>query len=182
MQELSLNILDIVQNSIRAEASLTEITVIEDVLADVLEISIKDNGCGMSAEQLEKVKDPFFTTRTTRDVGLGVPLFKMAAEMSGGEFYIDSSEGVGTELKATFGYSNIDRMPLGDMCTTIGIIISMNTDRDFLYSYSYNGESFTLDTRELRETLGDIPLNNPDVAEWIKEYLLENTCAVKSQD
>ena len=176
MQELSLNILDIAQNSIRAGASLTEIIIDEDMEKDLLTIEINDNGCGMTPEQVQNVTDPFFTTRSTRSVGLGVPFFKMAAEQAGGDFTITSEIGVGTWLKATFQHSHIDRMPLGDMCGSICIIIRMNADRDFLYKHTVNGKSFTVDTRELRETLGeDVPLDLPDVMEWIEGFIKENT-------
>ena len=117
MRELSLNVLDIAQNSISAGASEVEITVEEISSASKMTIIIKDNGCGMDEETVRNVMDPFYTTRTTRKVGMGVPLFKMAAESTGGSFDIVSELGVGTTVTAVFGLSNIDRMPLGDICT-----------------------------------------------------------------
>ena len=176
MPELSLNILDIAQNSVRADASLTEIRVTVDTPADKLTIVVSDNGCGMTEEQIEKVTDPFFTTRTTRKVGLGVPFFKMAAEITGGEFSITSKLGVGTTTTAVFGLSNIDRMPLGDMAGTISSLVGMNPDRDFIYTFDRDGKSFTLDTREFREILGeDVSLSEPDVMAYITAYINENT-------
>ena len=115
MRELSLNVLDIAQNSIAAGASLTEITVEEDTAADRVVIIVKDDGRGMTPEQVRRVSDPFYTTRTTRKVGMGIPLFRMAAEMAGGGLTIDSTPGVGTTVTASFVRSHIDRMPLGDM-------------------------------------------------------------------
>lgn len=178
MTELSLNVLDIAQNSIKAKASLIEISVTMDTATDKMEIKITDNGCGMSKEQVEKVIDPFYTTRTTRKVGLGVSFFKMAAELAGGSFEIKSELGKGTSVRAVFMISNIDRMPLGNMSETIESLIVYNTDIDFIYTYSVNGESFALSTAEMKEILGDVPLNAPEVVEYIRDYLRENTQAV----
>ena len=174
MTEISLNILDVAENSTSAGAHLVEITVEADTKADTLTVIIKDDGCGMSGEQLEKVTDPFFTTRKTRKVGLGVPFLKQAAEDAGGSFRISSEQGKGTEVTAVFGLSNVDRMPLGDISTTIQNLIIYHTDTDFYYRYSYDGASFELDTREMKEMLGGVPLDTPDVAAFIKEYLEEN--------
>lgn len=174
MPELSLNVLDIAENSIRADASLVHITVDIQQATDTLTISFKDNGCGMTKEQINKVTDPFFTTRTTRKVGLGIPFFKMAAENTGGSFEISSIPGTGTTTIASFGLSHIDRMPLGDLTGTIHMLITFNTGTDFVYTYIFNDKSFVLDTREFKKILGDIPLNTPDVSEYIKSYLVEN--------
>lgn len=178
MRELSLNVLDIAQNSIVANASLIQIEVTADSQADRLTIQIQDNGKGMTAQQLQKVRDPFYTTRTTRKVGMGIPLFRMAAEMTGGGMDIESQINVGTTVTATFGLSHIDRMPLGDMCSTVAALIRLNPHIDFVYRHNQNGGIFTLDTRELREQLGDVPLNEPDVMEWIQAYLEENYQAI----
>ena len=174
MTEISLNILDIAENSTKAGSSLVTILVDADTGADMLKVVIKDDGCGMSEEQLAQVTDPFYTTRTTRKVGLGVPFFKMAAEAAGGSFDIISEVGKGTEVTAVFSLSSVDRMPLGDMTTTIQNLIIYHPDTDFYYRYTYDGESFDLDTRQMREMLGGVPLDTPDVAEFIKEYLEEN--------
>ena len=181
MRELSLNVMDIAQNSISAGASLITITVEEDAELDELSTSICDNGRGMTPEQVEHVTDPFFTTRTTRSVGLGVPLFKMEAEMTGGRFSIESTLGVGTTTTAVFKPSSVDMIPLGDINGTVSMLVMMNPDLDFLYTRSYKpmeGErrEFALDTRELRTVLGeDVPLNLPDVTGWVNEFLSENT-------
>ena len=119
MTEISLNILDVAQNSISAGAKLIEISVVADIKSDTLTVVIKDNGCGMDEEKLKKVIDPFFTTRTTRKVGLGIPFYKLAAENTGGTFNITSQLGLGTTVTAVFGLSHIDRMPLGDINFTI---------------------------------------------------------------
>ena len=174
MPEISLNILDIVQNSVRAKASLIQISIIVLTPEDTLTVIIEDNGCGMSREQLQRVTDPFFTTRTTRKAGLGVPFFKLAAESSGGEFDIWSEQEKGTVTKAVFGLSNIDRMPLGDINGTVYMLITRNTDIDFVYLYKVNDRSFVLDTREFKAILGDVPLDSYEVSGYIKEYLNEN--------
>lgn len=174
MPEISLNILDVAENSTRAGASLVEITVDADQTTDRLTITIADDGCGMTAEQVAKVTDPFFTSRTTRKVGLGVPFFKLAAESTGGSFSIESEPGVGTTVTAVFVLSHIDRMPLGDITSTIHQLIVYHPDTDFLYRYIYNGTAFDLDTRQFREILGDVPFDNPEISSYIKEYLTEN--------
>lgn len=175
MRELSLHVLDIVQNSLSAGASLVEIAIEEDIAADRLTICIADNGQGMTAEQVQMVSDPFYTTRTTRRVGLGVPLFRMAAELTGGTLTLESRLHHGTAVTAAFGHSHIDRAPLGDIDGTVVMLIRTNPDRDFRYRRALDGRSFTLDTRELRSALGEVPLSDPDVADWISGYLAEHT-------
>ena len=174
MTELSLNVLDVANNSIRAGAELIEIIVQIQRDLDTLTITIVDDGCGMSKEQLKQVEDPFFTTRTTRKIGLGVPFFKMAALSTSGNFQITSAPGVGTTVTAVFGLTHIDRMPLGDMNSTIHTLITLNSQIDFLYTYIFDDKQFVLDTREFREILDNVPLNSPEVSSFIKEYLVEN--------
>ena len=176
MQEISLNILDVAQNSISAKASLVSILV--DTVDKMMTVTIEDNGCGMTAEQVKSVTDPFYTTRKTRSVGLGVPLFKMAAEMSGGEFEIKSEVGKGTVVKAVFDTSSVDCMPLGDINATISSLIQLNPDIDFRYRRSIDSKEFELDTRQLREVLLDVPLNAPEVTVFIADYLKENTLEI----
>jgi nitrogen fixation/metabolism regulation signal transduction histidine kinase len=174
MPELSLNILDVAKNSVRAGASLITISVRADKAKDTLTIVISDDGCGMTEEQVQRVTDPFFTTRSTRKVGLGVPFFKMAAELTGGSFQIRSELGVGTSTEAVFGLSSIDRMPLGDFSGTVTTLIQASPEIDFLVEYAVDENEFTLDTRQLREILGDVPLNEPEVLQYIAGFLEEN--------
>lgn len=174
MTELSLNILDVAQNSIKANATLITIGIFADTNKDRLDITIEDNGSGMNKEQLSQVEDPFFTTRTTRKVGLGISFFKLAAENTGGGFFIDSTEGKGTIVKANFILSHIDRMPLGDITATMHTLIIYNMNIDFIYRYQVDEREFTLDTRELREILENVPFDVPEVSTYIKEYLMEN--------
>lgn len=178
MRELSLNVMDVAQNSVRAEATVVRITVTESDQNDRLTIEISDNGCGMTDEQVQQVIDPFFTTRTTRKVGLGVPLFKLSAEQTGGSFDIQSQKGVGTTTTASYVKSHVDMTPLGDINSTVKILIQCNPDIDFVYTCTTDIGSFTLDTRELREVLGDVSLDTPDVLEWIADYLEENTKSI----
>lgn len=178
MRELSLNVMDVAQNSVRAEASVVRITVTESDQDDRLTIEIADNGCGMTQEQVQQVIDPFFTTRTTRKVGLGVPLFKLSAEQTGGSFDIQSEKGKGTTTTASYVKSHVDMTPLGDINSTVKILIQCNPDIDFVYTCTTDNGSFTLDTRELREVLGDVSLDTPDVLEWIADYLEENTKSI----
>lgn len=178
MTELSLNVLDVAQNSIKAGATLIEISVDVQTEADRITIIIADNGCGMDETTLKQVTDPFYTTRTTRKVGLGVPLFKMAAEMTGGCFEIISEVGRGTKVTAQFVLSNIDRMPLGDMSQTIETLIVYNTAIDFIYTYRVDNEQYELSTAQMREILEGVPLDNPEVVAYIKDFLRENTSAL----
>jgi len=176
MRELSLNVMDIAQNSISAGAKLIRIEVMENDAQDQLDITIADDGKGMSDEQVSRVTDPFFTTRTTRKVGLGIPLFKMEAEMTGGSFSVVSELGSGTTVTAHFVPSHVDMIPLGDINSTVLLLITCNPNHDFIFHRTVNIFDFTLDTRELRKVLGDeVVLNAPDVVEWIKEFLKEQT-------
>lgn len=181
MRELSLNVMDIAQNSISAGASLITLTVVEDRPGDTLSISVEDDGKGMSPETVQKVIDPFYTTRTTRSVGLGIPLFKMEAEMTGGSFQIDSQLGVGTTLTAVFKPSSVDMIPLGDINGTVQLLISCNPKLDFVFrrvllTSEGDRREFALKTEELRQVLGEeVPLDTPDVVLWIKDYLTEQT-------
>lgn len=174
MTEISLNILDIVQNSICAGADRILISVKADTKKDRLYIIISDNGSGMDTDQLQKVEDPFFTTRTSRKVGLGVPFFKYSAESTGGKFEINSELGTGTILNAEFVISHIDRMPLGDITSTMHLLITSNCAIDFIYTYEIDGREFCLDTTKLREILEDVPFSEPEVSDFIREYLAEN--------
>ena len=154
------------------------LTVENGTLVPILTLSVEDNGCGMTSEQLERVRDPFYTTRTTRPVGMGIPLFRMAAEATGGSLSITSKPGAGTTVTAVFGLSHIDRLPLGDMDGTVSTLVRMNPGLDFCYIHRVDGREFVFDTREIRDILGDVPLDDPDVALWLNEYLREQDGAV----
>ena len=177
MKELSLNILDIAENSIKAKATVVIIEIAES--ADTLHFEISDNGTGMKPDFLAAVADPFTTTRTTRPVGLGIPLLKLAAEQTGGRVEIESRhfedypDSHGTKTAALFYKNHIDAAPLGNIVETVVTLIQCNPDIEFIFIHKTEEKSIKLDTRELREVLGDVPLNNIEVVLWIKEFLNE---------
>ncbi len=179
MRELSLHILDIAQNSISAKAETLRIAIIENTMDNKLIIKIKDDGEGMEKEDLEKVVDPFYTSRTTRKVGLGIPMFKAAAERCNGSFRIHSEIGIGTEVEAEFEHDNIDRVPLGNMSDTIVAIILSNPNMQLIYTHFVNDEKFTLNTKEIVKILGEVPINNMDVINWLRQYLKEGLAEIK---
>lgn len=183
MKELSLNILDISKNSVKAGATLTSILL--DETKETLTLRIIDNGCGMKPEMVANVTDPFTTTRTTRPVGMGIPLLKLAAEMTDGSFEITSRhedeypKNHGTEVTAVFNKNHIDFTPLGDVSASVTTLIQGSPDTDFLFMHTLPSGSVSVDTRELRAELGDVPLDTFEVILWIEEYLKEQYEALK---
>ena len=173
MLELSLHVLDIVNNSIKANAETVKIEIDEQIKKNLLTISIEDDGCGMDEEFLRNVKDPFRTTRTTRKVGMGLSLFEAAAVATGGWLKIESEKNVGTKVIATFTHDHIDRQPIGDMAQTILTLISGNESVDFLYHHIKDDKEFIFDTKEIKKILGDISFNNPEITLWLSEYIKE---------
>ena len=178
MKELSLNILDIAQNSIRAEASLIEILL--DETETTLTLTIRDNGCGMSEEFVKNVTDPFSTTRTTRKVGMGIPLLKLAAEQTGGTLSIRSTQRevdpahAGTEISASFDKTHLDFTPLGDVISTIVLLIRGSAKTDYVFRHTLPDRTVELDTREIRQVLGEeVPLDEYEVLAWIRDMLTE---------
>jgi anti-sigma regulatory factor (Ser/Thr protein kinase) len=171
LRELALHILDIAENGINAGANRIQIAVDESRSRDRLTIIIRDNGHGMPPEKMRHVTDPFVTTRTTRRVGLGLPLFAAAAKRCGGDLQVRSEPGKGTEVTATFRFSHIDRAPLGDMAGTIVTLIVGNPHIDVIYSHSVDGKSFELDTADIRRELGDVGLDDPIVMRTINESI-----------
>lgn len=182
MKELSLHILDLVQNSITASAKNIILTIDESIFKNYLSIAIKDDGCGISEEELTIITDPFYTTRTTRSVGLGIPMFKMNAEQCGGSFEIHSVVQKGTMIKGIFDYDHIDRAPLGEMANTIvGIVLSL--DRcNLIYHHIIEGHCFTLSTLEMRKMLGEeFSLSDIAVLNWVKDYVSEGLNTVRKR-
>ncbi len=179
MKELSMHILDIAQNSVHADSKLVEIEICEKIEKNILEICIKDDGKGMDEETLKKVTNPFYTSRTTRKVGLGIPMLKSAAENCDGSFKMKSEVGKGTELTASFRYDHIDRAPLGNIVDTVVTVVISDIKVDFIYRHYIDERCFILDTREIKEVLGDVPLNNIDVICWIKEHVKEGLEKIK---
>lgn len=190
MQELSLNVLDIVQNSVKAKASLIKIIVSVNPFQKTMEITIIDDGCGMTDEQVKKVINPFFTTRTTRKVGLGVPFFKMSADMTGGDFKIESEISKGTKIWAFYHTDHLDMMPLGDMAATMVSLISVNPDIDFIYTYNVIGlnsddetaNSFVMSTKEIKAIMEGLPINSPDVLSFIKDFINQNSLEINTKN
>ncbi|MEG1794305.1 MAG: ATP-binding protein [Rikenellaceae bacterium] len=167
------------QNSISANASYISLVICEDIGADLLTIIIKDNGKGMTKEQVDKLADPFFTSRTTRKVGLGIPLFKQSAIQSGGSLDVESEVGVGTTVKAIFGYSNIDRPPLGNVANAFILMVSCNPNIRFELKYIYNGNEYIFDSFEVKDVLGDMPLSDAGVIKMLTEMIEENIKELK---
>jgi len=172
MRELSLHILDVLENSLEAGATCVELTIEEDVALDRLTITIRDNGRGMSGAQVNRIFDPFFTTRSTRHVGLGVPLFKAAAERCNGNLTVSSQPGEGTTLQATFQHSHIDRAPLGNMEGTLLAFI-LSGACDVHYVHRVNGQEFEFHTADMRAELGEIPLTHPAARNWLQKFIAE---------
>lgn len=178
MKELSLNILDITENSIKAGATFITIALLETT--DTLTITVQDNGCGMTPEFLQQVTDPFCTSRTTRKVGLGIPLLLLAARQTGGDVEITSTTAEadpvhhGTKTEALFYKNHIDFTPLGDIIETLCTLIQCNPTIDFDYQHRLeNGCAVTLSTKEMRQILGEVPLNTYEVIQWIRSDLSE---------
>ena len=177
MKELSLNVLDITKNSVKAGASLIGISLIEE--GNKLTLTITDNGCGMKPEVVETVMNPFYTTRTTRKVGMGIPLLMLAAEQTGGGVTIESRheeehpEDHGTVVTATFFTDHIDFTPIGDLVSTMETLIMGSPDIDFTFLHDRKGQRVEMDTRQLREVLGDVPLDTYEVIQWIGQFLRE---------
>lgn len=173
MKELSLHILDIFYNSLKADASLIKIKIDIDTKSDLMTIKIVDNGYGMGKEFVKDVLNPFKTTRTTRKVGLGLSLFQASAIQCDGTFKVWSKKNVGTVVTATYKYSHIDRAPIGDMTQTIiSMVLALENKADLIYVQRKDSEDFIFDTREIKEVLGsEVSLSQPDVIAWIKEYI-----------
>ena len=174
MRELALNVLDITENSLAAGAKHIAIALTADFSAGRMRISVEDDGCGMDEKTLAKVTDPFTTSRTTRSVGMGIPLFKYSAESTGGSFGIRSVKGEGTYIFAEYVIGHIDRMPLGDFGGVVLQLVTMNPQVDFTVTVKCGEEEGVLDTREIKEILGDIPVDAPEVRAFLKDYIREN--------
>jgi anti-sigma regulatory factor (Ser/Thr protein kinase) len=181
MKDLSLHILDIVQNSISAGAQNIGIVINEDKLKNEFGITISDDGSGMGEDELTKATDPYFTSRTTRKVGLGVPLFKQNAERTGGRFAITSEKGKGTTVNAVFGYDNLDRPILGDITGVVVILVTANPELDFAYQHTTEKGTYIFDTKKIKLILEDTPINHPQVGKLLKEMLKENLKDIEAE-
>ncbi len=178
MKELSLHLLDVAKNSVAAGAEHISITLDEDQ-DGWLTIAIADDGRGMEPEFLARVTDPFTTTRTTRKVGLGLPLLRLTAEQTGGSLDIQSAVGTGTTLAARFQRRHLDCPPLGDLSGAVALLIQGSPDVAWTVEHSTPSGSYVFSTAEVQEILGeDIPLNAPEVFAWMSEYLAEQEQSV----
>lgn len=175
MKELALHILDIAQNSIRAGAGEIRISISESSSEDLLTIVISDDGKGMDKETLQRAADPFFTSRKTRRVGLGLPLLSMNAALSGGEMKITSSPGAGTAVTASFRLNHIDRQPVGDIGGTVSFLITANPSINIAYMYTVDSHSWGVTTQEIREVLGTTSITDLKVVKYLREMITENT-------
>jgi len=181
MRELSLHILDALQNSVEAGASRIKLTIEEDMTADRLTIIINDNGRGMDTETVKKAVDPFYTTRTTRHVGLGLPLFAAAAQQCNGNLTLESELGKGTSLKIIFQHSHIDRAPVGDICGSLLTLLLAKSHVDLHYVHRVNGRQFEFDTTDIRAKLSDVPLSHPAVRDWLYEFIAQGEREIAAQ-
>ena len=172
MEDLSLHILDIAENSVRARAKRIEINITKDAANDLLSIELNDDGSGMDAETLARIRDPFFTTRHKK-TGLGIPFLSQAAEQSGGGLTIESSPGKGTRVAVTFKWGHIDRPAFGNMAETLVTLIAGHPDIDVVYEERDGDRSFRLDTGEMKRDLEDVPINTPAVLTAIRGMLKE---------
>jgi hypothetical protein len=174
MKNIAYHILDIVHNSIQAKADLVKIKLKENTGKNFLALHIEDNGKGMTEEEIACASDPYFTSRKTRNVGLGLPLLKQNAEQCGGEFSIESKVGEGTKVKAVFNTDNIDCPALGDIVGTIHSLITSTQNVDFIYKHIKDDKEFVLDTREIKKILEGVPLYHKEISKYIKEMIREN--------
>ena len=173
MDELALNILDIAYNSIRAQASQIDIRIIDSIQKNIVDIEITDNGQGMTKEEVDKVIDPFFTTRTTRKVGLGIPLFKQSAELTGGYLSIHSQKNQGTKVKTRFIKNHIDTPIMGNIIETIMTLIQADENIDYVFEYETDNIHFIMNTQDIKSILEEVKITEPEVIVWLKDYMKE---------
>lgn len=174
MKELALHILDIAENSLRAGASFLAIAIERDLQADTLTITIADNGCGMTPAELARAADPFYSTKEKRRTGLGIALMAQAAERAGGSFIMESQPGKGTQSKAVFQNSHIDRQPLGNLAATITALVLAEPKINLQLCCSCGPRQYCLDTRELREQLDGLPLNHIEVLSFLRDTITKS--------
>ncbi len=178
MRELSLHLLDIAENGVSAGAQNITITIVEDLRTDRLRLTVEDDGRGMDAAMVEQVTNPFITTRTTRKVGLGIPLLKLAAEMCNGGLTVESTPNVGTTVSVDFQRSHIDRMPLGDVAGTMLALLVGWPQVHWVLRYRVDDEEFVFDDAPIKEELGDLPLSDPEVLKFLRGALREGIADV----
>jgi len=171
MEDLSLHILDIAENSVAAKADKIEIRISEDKEKDLLSIEIIDNGVGMDKKTLEKALDPFYTSKTVRRFGFGLSFLSEAAKAANGHLSVQSKKGEGTRIKADFQHNHIDRQPLGDIGQTIITLVVGNPEIDFIFEHKRNGHTYCLDTRKIKAQLNEMPINSLAGIRMLRENL-----------
>jgi signal transduction histidine kinase len=179
MLDLSSHILDIAENSVRAGATKVEIIIREDSGNNLLTIEVNDNGKGMTKEETQKAHDPFYTTKTVRRVGLGIPLLAEATQRANGFIKLSSKQGRGTKLKAVFQLDHLDRQPLGNITSTIINLIAGNSSVDFIYKHRHNDRRFSMDTRNIRKEIGDLPINHSEILRYIRNVIIQGLGAIQ---
>jgi len=180
MQDFAMHLLDLAHNSISAQATRLSVIIRESPTLDIFAISLEDDGCGMSEETLAKVRSPFYTSRTTRRVGMGIPLLEGTSTQCGGTFTLTSHVGIGTLIGAEMPYACIDRPPLGDVGSAIAMILQAAPELKLMLDYTYENESFVFGSDEIRETLGDeVRIDEPDILLFIRDYVQEHIHALK---
>lgn len=173
MPDIAMHLLDIVFNSIRAKAKNIIIYIMESELKDQIVCRVEDDGCGMDSQTVENVQSPFFTTRTTRNVGLGVPLFKEGALQTGGTFRLESEVGKGTVIETTYVKSHLDCPAMGNLPETIATLVQADATIEYHIDIVYDNHTFTFDTKEIKEILDGVPIDEPDIILWLKDYIKE---------
>lgn len=181
MEDISLHILDIAENSISADATLIKISISEDTAKDLFSVEIEDNGRGIPEDMMSKVLDPFCTTRTTRKVGLGLPLLAQAARETGGDIYVRPGSTSGTIVTANFKKSHIDMKPLGNIAETLVVLIAGNPHVDFMFTYTKNSNVFSLDTRRIKNELDGVPINSSPVLSFLRDYIKKSLHDINSE-
>ncbi len=179
MDDLSLHIMDIIENSVRAGATAVGLIIEASTSENVLRIDIRDNGRGMDEEERQQCQDPFYSTKARKKTGLGISLLKQSAMEADGSFSLDSEKGKGTNVTAEFQYDHIDRRPLGDISKTLYLLIAAFPTVDILFTYKKNDLSFAIDTAEIRKELEDIPINAPDVLKTLRRHISEGIQSVE---
>lgn len=182
MKDLSLHILDIFQNSLRAKSTEIKVQIHLSVMENRFEFTISDNGCGMDEAMLERVKDPFFTSRTHRKVGLGIPLLYQNANLAGGDVYIESEVGKGTTLKAWFQYDNWDRPPVGDCADLMALIVSSYPNTRILFEIQTESGSYSVDSLKIKEVLDGVSISSPEVILLLKKMFIDNLADIKFEE
>ena len=173
MQEIAMTILDIAQNSIRACAKLIQIVIRDSHKDNIIHIECLDDGCGMDDKTLQKVTDPFYTTRTTRQIGLGIPMFKESVEATGGWFSIESQKSVGTKIIGEYVKNHLDTPPMGNIAETLITLIQYDDHIDYVFQYICDDFEWVLNTKEIKDILDGVPINQPDIILWLKDYIKE---------